>query len=217
MVVSRRLLIGSAPAIVGILVSVLSTSTPFMASAVATTGNAVAGKESFDLQQERSQGPCIYSVGTGKNNMSHFVKVLSEQLGVKTLVDVRAKPSSKANPNFDMTISDAFKAELNDNGIEYWHMPELGGVPGGGSAKFRKNALDPSRTQPKQKERGIFANLRKDEGQDALRKIMDQVQTSFVSRVHGKERRIYRPWGLSIGFFYPPLIFQIRLSFKKTN
>ncbi len=61
----------------------------------------------------------------GHSNVA--VEVLLDALRsaeIRQLVDVRQYPQSRRNPQFNRAALDA---TLHDTGIEYWHMPSLGG------------------------------------------------------------------------------------------
>jgi uncharacterized protein (DUF488 family) len=65
----------------------------------------------------------LYTIGHGTRSTPEFLAMLGEhQIGL--LVDVRAFPSSRANPQFN---KDALESALAGAGIAYEHWPELGG------------------------------------------------------------------------------------------
>jgi len=64
----------------------------------------------------------IYSVGYSGRTLDELVTIL-EDSGLKTLVDVRSFPSSRKT-DFDKNV---LEAELPKRGIEYLHLPGLGG------------------------------------------------------------------------------------------
>ena len=65
----------------------------------------------------------IFTIGHGRRPAAELVACL-EQVGVRTLVDVRRFPSSRRNPQFNR---DALAATLEAAGIAYRHAAELGG------------------------------------------------------------------------------------------
>lgn len=66
----------------------------------------------------------IYTVGHSTHQLDELIAVL-ESFGIRLLVDVRSIPRSRYNPQFN---SDAFANALESRGIEYQHMPGLGGL-----------------------------------------------------------------------------------------
>jgi uncharacterized protein (DUF488 family) len=65
----------------------------------------------------------ILTVGHSTHSMEAFVELLLAH-GVKRLVDVRSFPRSRRNPRFNL---DVLPGSLKEVGIEYRHMPGLGG------------------------------------------------------------------------------------------
>ncbi len=65
----------------------------------------------------------LYTIGHSNRTAAEFVALL-RQVGTSTLLDVRAFPSSRANPQFN---GDALAGTLNGAGMRYRHVPELGG------------------------------------------------------------------------------------------
>jgi uncharacterized protein (DUF488 family) len=66
----------------------------------------------------------IYTIGHSTRPAEEFVRLLREH-DIRTLVDIRTVPRSRRNPQFEQSVlADALKAE----GIEYRHLPELGGL-----------------------------------------------------------------------------------------
>jgi uncharacterized protein (DUF488 family) len=66
----------------------------------------------------------IYTVGHSTRLQSEFVALLAAH-GVRRLADVRTMPRSRHNPQFN---SDELAAALGEAGIEYVHLPALGGL-----------------------------------------------------------------------------------------
>ncbi len=76
-----------------------------------------------------SDVPRIYTLGHSTRSFAELVELL-HQFGVVTLVDVRAFPRSRRNPQFNR---EALEAALPAEGIRYVHLSRLGGrrrVPG---------------------------------------------------------------------------------------
>jgi hypothetical protein len=84
---------------------------------------ARAQKSSGDL---RSGGgaPSILTIGHSIHPIDEFIKLL-RQHGIEQLVDIRTIPRSRRNPQFS---SEALAKSVEDNGIGYVHLKELGGL-----------------------------------------------------------------------------------------
>lgn len=68
----------------------------------------------------------VYSIGHGNKTIEDFIKEL-ESFDIRYLIDIRSKPFSKWNPQFNQTI---FKMEIERNGIKYVFLGDkLGGLP----------------------------------------------------------------------------------------
>lgn len=67
--------------------------------------------------------PLIFTVGHSTRTIEAFIAVL-RAYGITQLIDVRAFPRSRQNPQFN---SDALSFALQNAGIQYMHLPELGG------------------------------------------------------------------------------------------
>jgi uncharacterized protein (DUF488 family) len=65
----------------------------------------------------------VYTVGHGTRPAEELVATLVEA-GVETLVDVRRFPQSRRNPQFGQA---ALAASVEDAGLQYVHLVELGG------------------------------------------------------------------------------------------
>lgn len=68
--------------------------------------------------------PIVLTVGHSTRPIEEFVHLLDAH-GVKRLVDVRTVPRSRHNPQFN---KDSLPEALKHAGIEYTHMPSLGGL-----------------------------------------------------------------------------------------
>ena len=66
------------------------------------------------------------TVGHATRPIQSFADLL-RQSQVRTVIDVRAMPRSRANPQFN---HDVLSRSLGPLGIEYQHIPELGGMRG---------------------------------------------------------------------------------------
>ena len=65
----------------------------------------------------------LYTVGHSNRTAAEFVALL-RQVGASTLLDVRAFPSSRANPQFN---GDVLAESLHGAGLRYRHLSALGG------------------------------------------------------------------------------------------
>src|SRR5947209_5152452 len=65
----------------------------------------------------------VYTIGHSTRALEEFIALLREH-GVKRLADIRRFPGSRRFPHF---ARDALEVSLPERGIEYVHIPELGG------------------------------------------------------------------------------------------
>jgi len=76
------------------------------------------------MEAEREHDPVVYTIGHSNRSIGEFIDLLKTH-GISEVVDVRTVPRSRHNPQFNReTLPEALKAE----GIEYLHMPGLGGL-----------------------------------------------------------------------------------------
>jgi uncharacterized protein (DUF488 family) len=66
----------------------------------------------------------VYTVGHSTRPLDDFVALLTAY-GIEALVDIRTVPKSRHNPQFNR---DALAESLPDRGIDYRHLPALGGL-----------------------------------------------------------------------------------------
>src|SRR5437764_8333114 len=71
----------------------------------------------------RSMTERIFTIGHSTRDLADFIALLREN-GVQRLADIRRYPGSRRYPHFSR---DALQLSLPAEGIEYIHMPELGG------------------------------------------------------------------------------------------
>lgn len=85
-------------------------------------------------------GP-IYTVGHSTRSIEEFLAILSS-FGIATLADIRRFPGSRRHPHFS---SDALARSLASAGIDYLHIPELGGrrtpLPDSKNAGWRNDSF----------------------------------------------------------------------------
>ena len=65
----------------------------------------------------------IYTIGHSTHAITRFIAML-KSFDIQLLADIRSMPGSKKYPQFNQ---DALSWSLKENGIEYVHMPGLGG------------------------------------------------------------------------------------------
>lgn len=66
----------------------------------------------------------VLTVGHSTRSIEEFLALLKAH-GVERLIDIRTVPKSRRNPQFH---TDALAASVAAAGIEYMHMPQLGGL-----------------------------------------------------------------------------------------
>lgn len=71
----------------------------------------------------RDVNKCLWTVGHSTRAIEEFL-VLLQRHDIKVLIDVRAIPFSRRNPQFNQPD---LKARLDTGGIVYMHLPGLGG------------------------------------------------------------------------------------------
>ncbi len=85
----------------------------------------------------------IYTVGHSSRELGEFISLL-KTCGIELLVDIRSFPKSSRFPQF---CKESLETALRKEGIEYIHLPELGGFRKEGYLNYLKsvefkNALD---------------------------------------------------------------------------
>jgi uncharacterized protein (DUF488 family) len=65
----------------------------------------------------------IHTIGHSTRTIAEFQSLLRDA-GVQLVVDVRSFPRSRTNPQFNI---DVLPASLKESGVDYRHIPELGG------------------------------------------------------------------------------------------
>jgi uncharacterized protein (DUF488 family) len=77
------------------------------------------------MSKNSSEPPHIWTVGHSTRSLEELIALLAgAEGGIQTLVDVRTVPRSRRLPHFNRQ---ALAEQLPPHGIEYIHMPELGG------------------------------------------------------------------------------------------
>ncbi len=66
----------------------------------------------------------IYTIGHSTRTADEFVRIL-RKFAIELLADIRTVPRSRRNPQFEQV---ELRQTLLDSGIEYVHLPELGGL-----------------------------------------------------------------------------------------
>ncbi len=67
--------------------------------------------------------PFLYTIGHSTRSIEDFIQLLQAH-GIRVLVDVRAIPYSRRNPQFN---ADVLAATLKEAGMQYHSLPALGG------------------------------------------------------------------------------------------
>jgi uncharacterized protein (DUF488 family) len=80
--------------------------------------HALGQRAWHDLQAMR-----IWTIGHSTHSIEHFIAVLQSH-GIRLVADVRRFPGSRRYPHFNR---EAMQQELGKVGIDYLHVPELGG------------------------------------------------------------------------------------------
>lgn len=70
------------------------------------------------------KSPTLFTIGHSTRSLGEFVELLKLN-GIELLVDVRTVPKSRTNPQFN---KDTLGNDLDKEGIEYFHMTDLGGL-----------------------------------------------------------------------------------------
>ena len=70
-----------------------------------------------------AETPTIYTIGHSTRTIEEFLELLNS-FNIKVLADIRRLPGSRKYPQFDQ---DASKKSLEENGIEYVYVEDLGG------------------------------------------------------------------------------------------
>jgi uncharacterized protein (DUF488 family) len=71
----------------------------------------------------QTQDTTVYTIGHSTRTIAEFGALLSEP-GIQVVVDVRAIPRSRTNPQFNFEV---LPVSLAGFGVSYQHLPELGG------------------------------------------------------------------------------------------
>lgn len=101
---------------------------PFQSSA--TSGHSSAGRTKIYRGPSNIKGEVdkrritVWTVGHSTRPVSDFITLLQAQ-GIEQLVDVRTIPRSRHNPQFNQ---DQLPESLKEVGIDYLHIPGLGGL-----------------------------------------------------------------------------------------
>jgi uncharacterized protein (DUF488 family) len=82
-----------------------------------------AGQASEPRSDESRRGFCLWTIGHSTRSLEDFIALLRAH-DITRVVDVRRFPGSRRYPHFN---SDALSRALDESGIAYTHMPELGG------------------------------------------------------------------------------------------
>ncbi|CAL1519397.1 DUF488 domain-containing protein [Chitinophaga sp. MM2321] len=72
---------------------------------------------------KKSENHSIYTIGHSTHSLAEFLAML-QSFDIKILVDIRRLPGSRKFPQFDQ---ENLKISLEENGIKYIHLADLGG------------------------------------------------------------------------------------------
>ena len=112
----------------------------------------------------------VYTVGHSTRSAQEFVRLLAAH-GVQRLIDVRTMPGSRHNPQFN---HDALAHTLREAGIDYRHLPGLGGL--------RKPRADsPNHGWRNRSFRGYADHMQSAEFLRDLQTVMDSAERSRVA------------------------------------
>ncbi len=112
----------------------------------------------------------VFTIGHGTRSAEELVASLAE-VGARTLVDVRRFPGSRRNPQFNR---DALAATLTDAGVEYVHVPELGGRRSGEPGEERFGCIREAAF------RSYAARMTRRDWQDALAGALAEPDPCFM-------------------------------------
>ena len=112
----------------------------------------------------------MYTIGHGTRPVEELLACLDE-VGVRTLVDVRRFPSSRRNPQFGQQ---ALAATLERARIAYVHAPELGGRRAGEPGEERFGCIRGAAF------RSYAARMGRPEWQEALELALDEPAPCFM-------------------------------------
>ncbi len=79
----------------------------------------------------------IFSIGHSNRTIEEFIAIL-QSFEIDTLADIRSLPASKYCPQFNRA---EFSASLQQAGILYIHMPQLGGKREGGFRPYMETEV----------------------------------------------------------------------------
>lgn len=124
------------------------------------------------MSKSSSDAARIWTVGHSTRSFEELVAILDDS-GIETLVDVRTVPRSRRLPHFNRQT---LEEELPKQGVEYVHMPRLGG--------FRRAAADsPNSAWRNASFRGFADYMLTDQFEDAtdeLVQIAGRQQTAIM-------------------------------------
>ncbi len=98
-----------------------------LASAVTTcftAGRLAARFRNEPSQNMQARQPTIWTIGHSTRPIAEFIDLLRAH-EIRLLVDVRTIPRSRHNPQFN---TDTLTLSLRNAGLQYRHLPELGGL-----------------------------------------------------------------------------------------
>ena len=122
--------------------------------------------------RDRQTDLTIWTVGHSTRSIDEFIRVLAS-LQIKTLIDVRTSPGSRLHPQFN---KEQLKASLAKVGVDYHHLPSLGGrrrvKPDSRNTAWRNASF-----------RGYADHMESEEFQEGISKLLEfarEKRTAFM-------------------------------------
>jgi uncharacterized protein (DUF488 family) len=126
-------------------------------------------------QSETSQTPVVYTIGHSTRTQGELIDIL-RQYGIPVLLDIRAIPYSRYNPQFNR---EALMEVMSEEGIRYEHIEALGGHrPSPEVMKAAKSCSDRSH--------GFAEYMKSEEFQRGLDRVIELAATSPVVLMCGE-------------------------------
>ena len=123
----------------------------------------------------------VYTIGHSTRSLDELIRLLRES-AVERLADIRRFPGSRRYPHFSR---ESLAAELPNLGIEYVHVPELGG---------RRNPIadSPNTALRNQQFRGYADHMMTAEFREALDRLLASTKTTAIMCAEAVPWRCHR-------------------------
>jgi hypothetical protein len=105
-------------------ISAVTNGPPEDINAMPASLNADDGVLIFDGSHLRKPRPPVFTIGHSTHSIEEFIGVL-RKYAIASVIDIRTIPASRRNPQFG---KEALAKALEDAGISYVHLKELGGL-----------------------------------------------------------------------------------------